>query len=126
MVNHDGEQLWDSVGQFVTELFSDVHPLVVALALHDPESDVGIVPGTTQRLAKAAYYYPIIQRTTLRPKRKVGLQALGQADEERIDELNLTVGELTEDDRARLLERIGELDPSSRPDAALAEQAVEG
>ncbi|KAK5135259.1 hypothetical protein LTR08_005509 [Meristemomyces frigidus] len=98
----------------------------VALALHDPESDVGVVPGTKQRLVKAAYYYPVIQRTTLRPKRKIGQQALSQADEERIDELNLTVGELAEDDRARLLERLGDLDPSLRPDAALAEQAVEG
>ncbi|KAK4542549.1 hypothetical protein LTR36_006597 [Oleoguttula mirabilis] len=93
----------------------------VALALHDPELDV--VPGVTKRLGKAAYYYPIIQRTALRPKRKVGQMALSQADEDRIDELNLTVGDLAEDDRARLLERMADLDPSMRPATA---EAVEG
>lgn len=90
----------------------------VALALHDPESDVGLA---NQRLGKAAYYYPIIQRTALRPKRKVGRMALSQgADEDRIDGLHLTIGELAEEDRARLAERRAELDPSSRPDAVQA------
>lgn len=92
----------------------------VALALHDPESEVGAVPGVTKRLSKGAYYYPIIQRTALRPKRKVGRMAVSQADEDRIDELNLMVGELAEDDRARLLERIADLDPIPRQEAAPA------
>jgi len=98
----------------------------VALALHDPESDVGVVPGAAKRLGKAAYYYPIIQRTALRPKRKIGRGAASQVDEERIDELNLTIGEFAEDDRARVLERRGDLDPSFKADAAPAVEAAAG
>lgn len=73
----------------------------VAMALHDPETDVGAVPGMRKRLGKGAYYYPVMQRTALRPKRgevMTGPSQLqgGGGGEERIDEVNLTVGELSE------------------------------
>lgn len=97
----------------------------VALALHDPESDVGIVPGTKKRLNRAAYYYPIIQRTALRPKRIVGRQMYSQpGDEERVDELNITVADLSEDDRSKVLEMRAELDRSVRLDVAPAGEAT--
>ncbi|KAI6876256.1 Paf1 complex protein [Hortaea werneckii] len=88
----------------------------IALSLHDPETDVGTVPGYLKRLAKAAYYYPIIQRTALRAKRKVGRGMLpSQLDEERIDEFNVTVGDFPEEALETLREKRGELDPSSQP-----------
>ncbi|KAI7128886.1 hypothetical protein KC352_g31610 [Hortaea werneckii] len=88
----------------------------IALSLHDPETDVGTVPGYTKRLAKAAYYYPIIQRTALRAKRKVGRRMLAsQLDEERIDEFNVTVGDFPEEALETLREKREELDPSSQP-----------
>ena len=97
----------------------------VALALHDPDTAVGAVPGTKQRLQKGAYFYPIMQRTALRPKRNVGPMALSQAqDEERIDEINLTVGEVDESARATILEKQAGLDPSVRVDAAPAVEAA--
>jgi RNA polymerase II-associated factor 1 len=85
----------------------------VALVLHDPEDNVGAVPGMRQRLQKGAYFYPIYSRTALRPKRNVGQQALSQAqDDERIDEINLTIGDMDEESRAFVLEKQVEFDPS--------------
>ena len=48
----------------------DMYGDPIALALHDPDMDTGAVEGAAKRLAKGAYYYPIKQRTNLRPKRK--------------------------------------------------------
>ena len=85
----------------------------VALVLHDPETNVGAVPGMKQRLQKGAYFYPVQMRTALRPKRYVGPMAHSQAqDEERIDEINLTIGQLDEPSRTSVLEKQAELDPS--------------
>ena len=98
----------------------------VALALHDPEFDVGDVPGAKQRLSKAAYFYPVIQRTALRPKRNVGAMAQSQqaADDERIDEINLTVGEFDEDTRALILQNRAAMDPSVRIETASVVEAA--
>ncbi|KAK5169894.1 uncharacterized protein LTR77_005872 [Saxophila tyrrhenica] len=85
----------------------------VALALHDPETDVGPVPGTKERLQKGAYFYPVMQRTALRPKRNVGVAALSQADHDRVDQINMTVAEMTEEMRGRVAERRAELDGSA-------------
>ncbi|TKA49416.1 hypothetical protein B0A54_00082 [Friedmanniomyces endolithicus] len=93
---------------------SDHYNDSVALALHDPEMEVGGEEG--RRLGvKAAYYYPIIQRTALRPKRK-GRQAaavLGP-EEDWVDVLNLRVRNYGEEELERLFERRAELDPSLR------------
>lgn len=97
----------------------------VAIALHDPEEEVGAVPGAKQRLQKGAYVYPCIQRTVLRPKRHVGNMALSQAvDEERIDEINMTIGEPEENIRIAMLEKRAALDPSVKIDAAPAVEAA--
>lgn len=72
----------------------------VALALHDPEMDVGAVPGQGSRLQKGAYYYPIVQRTFIRPKRKatragvVGVASQPNDEQEnRVDVLEIEVRE---------------------------------
>ncbi len=97
----------------------------VALALHDPEEEVGDVPGTKQRLQKAAYFYPIMQRTALRPKRNVGQMAHSQvSDEERIDEINLTVGDVDENTQAAILEKREAMDPSVRNEVTPAIEAT--
>lgn len=69
----------------------------VAMALHDPETDVGRVPGATKRLAKGAYLYPVSQRSGLRPKRKVGYIAHG-GNQDVIDELDIRVKDLEHED----------------------------
>ena len=102
----------------------------VALALHDPETEIGAVPGQKKRLRKGAYFYPIMQRTALRPKRNVqvgGSMGMSQSqapaqDEDRIDEINLTVGEMDDSARATIAERRAVLDPPTglRADAAAA------
>ncbi|KAK3067350.1 hypothetical protein LTR53_015839 [Teratosphaeriaceae sp. CCFEE 6253] len=79
----------------------------VALALHDPELVVG-----EKRLEKAAYYYPIIQRTALRPKRKGRLAAT--QTEEVIDTLNIIVGEHADEEHESVLTKQADLDPVSR------------
>ncbi|KAK4493875.1 hypothetical protein PRZ48_015060 [Zasmidium cellare] len=87
----------------------DVYNDSVALALHDPESDVG----GKQRLQKGAYFYPIVQRTGVRPKRNVG-KMLYQMEEQKIDELNVTVADMNEESRAEQLEKRAQLDPAVR------------
>jgi RNA polymerase II-associated factor 1 len=60
---------------------SDVHGDIVAVALHDPESEEG--PQRDNPLQKAAYYYPVMQRSFIRPRRQVQRRgAVGPAEEE--------------------------------------------
>jgi len=77
----------------------------VALALHDPELTTG---GAAQRLVKGAYFYPVLQRTNLRPKRK----APGQRYEEAqvIDGLRVTVRDGDDEEQARRLAARAKLD----------------
>lgn len=71
----------------------------VALALHDPDTDVGRVAGAKKRLGKGAYLYPVSQRTGLRPQRKVGAAMMGiQPDQDVIDEIDITVKDLGPED----------------------------
>ncbi|KAF2487779.1 Paf1 complex protein [Neohortaea acidophila] len=102
--------------------FYDDH---VALALHDPDETVGAVPGMTQRLQKGAYFYPIMQRTSLRPKRNVGQMAFSQAaDDEKIDELDVTVADVDEALREAILEKRAVIDPSAKADLPAAVEAA--
>ncbi|CAK3815999.1 RNA polymerase II-associated 1 [Lecanosticta acicola] len=88
----------------------------VAVALHDPETDVGTTPGAKKRLQKGAYFYPVVQRTSLRPKRNVG-KALYQDEEPKVDEIDVTIGDMNEDTQANQLERKAQLDPNLRSTA---------
>ncbi|KAM0703303.1 hypothetical protein Q7P35_009241 [Cladosporium inversicolor] len=89
----------------------DVYNDTVAIALHDPETVVGAVPGTNRRLAKGAYFYPISTRMVIKPKRRVGMAML-QGEEEKPDELNLTIREPDEEDIGRIRAHQGNLDSS--------------
>jgi len=92
----------------------------VAIALHDPETEVGHVPRTTRRLAKAAYFYPISTRMAIKPKRKIGMPMIAN-EEEKPDELNLMIVEPDEDDIGRVREHQGSLDPSLQVEVAAEE-----
>lgn len=84
---------------------SNVYGDSVALALHDQED-------SKRDLPKGAYYYPVLQRTSLRPKRKAPGQPVEQselADQLRIqvrdaeqDELDLRAGARAKLDTAML------------------------
>jgi RNA polymerase II-associated factor 1 len=87
----------------------------VALALHDPVVASKTNSDAKQRLQKGAYIYPIVQRTSLRPKRG-NTRALG--DDQKVDELNVTVTEMDDASRASQQERKAALDPSAAPIAA--------
>lgn len=56
---------------------------VVALALHDPESH-GAAPLRSSKLQKAAYFYPIVSKRSLRPKRP-GKTEMAGGDQQRVD-----------------------------------------
>lgn len=97
----------------------------VALALHDPENEVGPVPGTKERLDKAAYFYPVMQRMAVRPKRNLAAISMSQAnDDERIDDINLRIVDMDEDAQAAVLEKQAELDPYLRVDAPAEVEAA--
>lgn len=86
----------------------------VALALHD-EDDVSVVPGGKRRLGKGAYYYPVIQRTALRAKRKFMDQPPGyENQEEVVDQIDLRVSERDEQEMAQVMDLIGRFDPTRR------------
>jgi RNA polymerase II-associated factor 1 len=92
----------------------------VAIALHDPETEVGPVPGTTRRLAKGAYFYPISTRMVIKPKRKIGMPMITN-EEEKPDELNLMIVDPDEDDIARIKEHQASLDSSIQVEGAAEE-----
>lgn len=90
-----------------SNLFNDT----LALALHDPSEEVGRVPGVKKRLAKGAYFYPVIQRTALRPKRVLKNTQVSLSDDQ-YDALNIAVGDLEEEDISRRHDVRAKLDPS--------------
>jgi len=92
----------------------------VAIALHDPETEVGHVPRSGKRLAKGAYFYPISTRMAIKPKRKIGMP-MNTGEEEKPDELNLMVVEPDEDDIGRVREHQSNLDPSLQVEVAAEE-----
>ncbi|KAF2086734.1 Paf1-domain-containing protein [Saccharata proteae CBS 121410] len=99
----------------------------VALALHDPEMDVGAVPGTKKRLEKAAYYYPIMQRTFIRPRRsnkKMTYQQKQEQEEQKIDVLELEVRQPNEDELAVRNETRAKYEPDGPEDKVEPETEV--
>lgn len=86
----------------------------IALAIHDPDleeknTQIGVEGGkpTFGRLEKAAYYYPIVQKLQLKPRRNKNLAQLGLAsrafeeDEEKVDVINLTIREPDAEEEAK-------------------------
>lgn len=88
----------------------DIYGDTVALALHDPETAVGAVPGTKERLTKGAYYYPVVQRSALRPKRNMGRTAMSQTQQETIDQLQVLIGDMNEEYLAEVAEQTTKLE----------------
>ncbi len=87
---------YETVSTIATPSFEEV-----AMVLHDPKE-------SEKRLQKAAYYYPILQKSQIRPRRTAtltfGLSQSQRPDDEadRIDYLNVTIGEPSADElRAR-------------------------
>ncbi|KAK4935536.1 hypothetical protein LTR66_015446, partial [Elasticomyces elasticus] len=71
------------------DFFSDT----VAVALHDPDTAAG---KAQQRLQKGAYFYPVMQRVAVRPKRIMTRMIPSQApaeEEGRVDVMNVKVRE---------------------------------
>ena len=77
----------------------------VALALHDPEAATG-----GKRLSKAAYFYPVLQRTQLRPKRKN--KQMQYEDNQPADTLVVSVRDATEEELSRRQAARAKLDAS--------------
>jgi RNA polymerase II-associated factor 1 len=98
----------------------NVYNDTVAIALHDPETVVGHVSGASKRLAKGAYFYPISTRMQIKPKRRVGMGMI-QGEEEKPDELNLTIREPDEEDIGRIRFHQGTLDSSLQTEVAAEE-----
>ncbi|KAL8929424.1 MAG: hypothetical protein Q9172_000475 [Xanthocarpia lactea] len=87
----------------------------IALALHDPEldviaqdADVDTDDSSRQRLKKAAYYYPIMQKIQLKPHRSKNLAQLGgpsryndEDDDKRVDAWDVVVDDLDENEKAK-------------------------
>jgi len=83
----------------------------VALALHDPDVENGAVDGARKRLKKGAYYYPIKQKTNLRPKRKTAHgQVAGLA--EHVDGILVKVRDQDVYENLERLKAQNKLDPS--------------
>lgn len=99
----------------------------VAVALHDPDTGARAAPGALKRLKKGAYFYPVLQRTNLRPKRKApNSQIVDQGQV--IDALQVTVRDGDATEIARRLAARARLDTTMvlpDADAAGAELAAE-
>ena len=90
----------------------------VAVALHDSESKAENAP--SDRSVKAAYYYPIIQKIQLKPRRnrnlaqlglQLGLQSRDFNDEpDKIDAVDLVIRDPDEDEKAKRALHRAELD----------------
>lgn len=92
----------------------------VALALHDPDLDVPAVEGARKRLNKGAYYYPVKQRTNLRPKRKTpNFHIEGRA--EHVDVLHINVKNPNVDEEIAQKKAQNALDPSVKVPEEIAE-----
>ena len=110
---------------------TSAHPFrEVALALHDPEFEDrmksaginGFHP-TGGRLKKAAYYYPVVQKTHLKPRRNKNLAQLGLAhkvaeaeEDDKVDVIDITIRDPDETESARRASHRMDLDNHSGGD----------
>lgn len=93
----------------------------LAVALHDPSQS-----GKGRDLKKGAYFYPILQRTSLRPKRKPK-QGVSQLEEDQvvIDALEVTVRDSNEMELSKRSDVKAKFDSSIRVEEANAEVTAE-
>lgn len=92
----------------------------VALTLHDPDPAAG-----KKRLEKGAYFYPVQQKTFLRPKRRGG-PSQRQEETEHVDALHVTVREADRSDEARRLIARAKWDEAVAESAKEAQRELEG
>ncbi|KAL9604401.1 MAG: hypothetical protein Q9219_000589 [cf. Caloplaca sp. 3 TL-2023] len=99
----------------------------IALALHDPELEAtNANDSSAEGLAKAAYYYPVIQKVQLKPHRSKTLAHLGMSsriddedDDKKIDAIDVVINELDETERMKRAEhRAGLLGEAGNPRGA--------
>lgn len=89
----------------------------VAMALYDPEDGVGSYNGKDEEaLQKAAYYYPIISKTQLKPRRARNIAQLGMGrreedeDPDQVDYLNVIVRDADESESSARASHRAEFD----------------
>lgn len=112
--NKDGKQIFHLSQQRIYETGRSTAPdpdhayKEIALALHDPELEISAGGDSSERLEKAAYYYPVMQKVQLKPHRSRTLAQLGVAartdneeDDKKIDALEVVVDALDEAEKAR-------------------------
>lgn len=85
----------------------------IAIALHDSNGQEG--------QPKGAYIYPISQRTAIRPKRNIGFSQQTQPEIEHIDEINVTVGEMSHSEQTMVKELKAKYLTDKKPTQAAAE-----
>lgn len=89
----------------------------VAMALYDPEDGVGSYNGKDEEaLQKTAYYYPIISKTQLKPRRARNIAQLGMGrreedeDPDQVDYLNVIVRDADESESSARASHRAEFD----------------
>ncbi|KAI9833689.1 MAG: hypothetical protein M1826_006780 [Phylliscum demangeonii] len=96
----------------------------IALTIYDPAriraSSTAAEEGPSPKKQKAAYYYPIVQKTNVRPRRSNllmpglgGMYAGGEDDKkEHVNALDVTVRDLNDEERARRVQHLTEYEPA--------------
>lgn len=100
----------------------DAYGDTVAIALHDP--DLHKDDGSNKRLKKGAFYYPVKQRTQLRPKRKGGAMPSGTRAEH-VDLIYMTVRDPDDDEQANRIAQQSKFDSTIEAPQAEADAEVE-
>ncbi|KAI9673378.1 MAG: hypothetical protein M1817_002840 [Caeruleum heppii] len=110
----------------------------VAIALYDPEQD-NTGDSSKPNKQRGAYFYPIIQKATVRPRRAANMAQMGrmnnprqaELDAEKLDYLDIIVRDPDETEAARRMDYKKQYDPSSGEgaedgDAEVVEEAEGG
>ena len=92
----------------------------IALALHDSKEGAEVMDGTeTATLEKGAYYYPIISKSQLKPRRPRNIAQPGRNQEEeeveQVDYLDVTVRDADEDETSARATHRAEIEAKLEP-----------
>ena len=110
-VRNDGEKCfhYDRVRAYETHQqtgnVNEEYQDTVLIALHDPESAGASGGSGGRKLQKAAYYYPILSKMFIRPKRAPNGARMGmlgrqmQKSEDQVDAIEATIREPTEEEQ---------------------------
>ena len=116
---HDDDELYDAVRNDGEKCFhydrvrgyetfqqtgnvNEEYKDTVLLALHDPETSVA--SETARKMQKAAYYYPVLAKMFVRPKRAPNRMAMPgrllERSEDQVDAIEATIREPTEEENS--------------------------